>query len=1346
MDQAFRLFDFNVFNKNMEEEAGDSNSDESEDQPTSYGKKCDKTTFIIQMFGINEKGQSCSILVDDYKPFFYIKVPETWGQTKKGQLFNHIKQSVGSYYTNCIVDCKLIKRKKLYGFDAGKEYRFVMIEFSNMNAFNKVKKMWYKNSEMINGRFEQQLLPDGYAFTTEDGETAMLEIYESNIPPLLRFFHIQDISPTGWVALPNKKTIPIANISKTTTCTFEFKIEYKNIIPLNNKETRVPYKICSFDIEASSSHGDFPVPKKSYKKLATNIVDYFDKLFKTTDITTVDCKQVLQDIMLRAFGFPIRNQDVYDNIDLVYPKVRPRTEQEVLAMFNKWINQRVRNPNGDDDEEANEQVTIESMFESKNKSLYGSSVSAKLADEEQDADADAEEDGNSDSDDDAPVEDAEDASSSAKWYLQKKTAKYENRNATVFTMITDSAFDRSSKVDELNRTLCNPRNFPELEGDKVTFIGSTFLKYGDKEPYMNHCIALNTCDHVDQDNTIIESYGTEKEVLLAWRDLINQENPDVIIGYNIFGFDYTFMFQRALETECAEEFLKMSRNANEVCASTDFKTKKLKIEESSIVIASGTHELQYIKMQGRVQIDMYNYFRREENLTSYKLDYVAGHFIGDDIKQCTHIVEPASVQDTVEDTCLSKITTANMTGLLEGTYIHIEEFKHSINYYKNGAKFKVCRVNKAEGWFTIYGHETPDIAGSKSVRWCLAKDDVTPQDIFRLSNGSSADRSIVAKYCIQDCNLVQYLFNKVDVLTGFVEMAKLCSVPMSFLVFRGQGIKLLSFVAKKCREKKTLMPVINKGNINDGYEGAIVLDPKCGLYLDNPVAVGDFASLYPSSMLSENISHDSKVWTKEYDLCGNLIAETGVQNKKTGQFVYDGLEGYEYVQIKYDTYKYVRAKPTAKAQKVLSGYKVCCYAQFPEGRAIMPAILEELLSARKSTRKLIPQQDDEFMKNVLDKRQLAYKVTANSLYGQCGAKTSAFYEQDAAASTTATGRKLLTYAKRVVEECYGDNVCETAKYGQVRTKAEYIYGDTDSVFFTFNLTDMEGNKIGGEPALEISIELAKEATHLVSQFLKVPHDFEYEKTFMPFCLLSKKRYVGMLYEHNPKKGKRKEMGIVLKRRDNAPIVKDIYGGVIDIFMKEQNLQKAVDFLKQSLQDIVDEKISVDKLIISKSLNSFYKNPKQIAHKVLADRIATREPGNKPKPGDRIPFIYIVGDKKDLQGNKIETPAFIRSNPQTVKIDYSFYITNQIMKPLLQLFGLVLEQMWELKKMRGKIATFKAEVQKLRDNEDKFEDKLTKLKDKEVKGLLFDDYLRKITNVRNGNKTVTQFFALMKKNA
>ena len=59
---------------------------------------------------------------------------------------------------------------------------------------------------------------------------------------------------------------------------------------------------------------------------------------------------------------------------------------------------------------------------------------------------------------------------------------------------------------------------------------------------------------------------------------------------------------------------------------------------------------------------------------------------------------------------------------------------------------------------------------------------------------------------IQDCNLVHQLFNKIDVITGYVEMSRICSVPISFLVFRGQGIKLTSYVAKQCLKNDTLMP------------------------------------------------------------------------------------------------------------------------------------------------------------------------------------------------------------------------------------------------------------------------------------------------------------------------------------------------------------------------------------------------------------------------------------------------------------------------------------------------------------------------------------------------------------
>jgi DNA polymerase elongation subunit (family B) len=875
--------------------------------------------------------------------------------------------------------------------------------------------------------------------------------------------------------------------------------------------------------------------------------------------------------------------------------------------------------------------------------------------------------------------------------------------------------------------------FPKLEGDKCTFIGSTFMNFGENEPNFNHCIVLNTCSNLPIENSVVESYSTEKEVLLAWQKLVQRENPDIIIGYNIFGFDYEFMFRRAEENNCVEEFLKLSRNKDEICGTKDKDSGKWKIEESSIQIASGQHDLRFIKMNGRLQVDLYNFYRRGENLTSYKLDYVAGYFIGDYVKGLAH-----SESETV-------VKTSNMTGLLVGSFVHFEEIGHSVDYYEDGAKFLVTYVDKINGKFKINGIVNPDSV-SKKVRWCLAKDDVTPKDIFRMTNGTADDRCVIAKYCIQDCNLVHYLFNKSDVLTGFIEMAKICSVPINFLVMRGQGIKLTSFIAKKCREKRTLMPVIEKGGLDEGFEGAIVLDPKCDLYLDNPVACNDYASLYPSSMISENLSHDSKVWTTEYDLAGNLIEEWG-EKDEAGNYIYDNLPGYSYVDVKYDAYVYRRKHPLASAEKVLSGYKLCRFAQpVPnengDGEAIMPAVLKELLKARKDTRKKQKDEKDLFMWQVLEQRQLGYKVTANSLYGQCGAKTSTFYEKDIAACTTATGRKLLTYGKRIIEECYGDKICDTTKYGKVQTRAEYIYGDTDSVFYTFNLEDLDGNKIRGKKALEITIELAQQVGDVSAKFLKSPHDFEYEKTFMPFCLLSKKRYVGMKYEKDPDVCKRNEMGIVLKRRDNAPIVKDIYGGIIDILMKKQNIQEAIDFLRGCLKNIVEEKYPMEKLIITKSLRSGYKNPKGIAHKVLADRITARDPGNKPSSGDRIPFVYIsTADKKALQGEKIETPTFITENK--LKIDYSFYITNQIMKPVQQVFALVLEKIWEMNKKLPKLKQFKKETENLKkeylEDKDKFEDKLEAMRCKEIKVLLFDEYLRVTNNEKEGVQSLMKFF-------
>jgi DNA polymerase elongation subunit (family B) len=1235
-----RLLDFKVY-------------DEKTNTPDSPKSTKVNYSLIVQLFGNDEHGNTYSCLVEDFKPYFYLKCDDSINEKMIPLIQNQLEQELS--YNNSISSITMEYKKTLYGFDDGKTYPCLKISMNSLKGFNNIK-------YVIQNYIKSGLV--GYPFNK-----TYLEMYETNIQPILRFFHEYDIQPAGWISIDENNVKKV--YEKNTTCTHEFRCESKYIKSENNIEKNVPLKICSFDIEALSSHGDFPLARKNYKRLANQIVEFWeseDLEYEDNDAKE-ECCVWFSLFLMSAFGYG----------DCSYVDVVELKKKENREVIQKRVELVIK--------DNKQYVLLDLLTDKKNKRDFT---------------------------------------------IEKITARFD-------------------------------KYFPPLKGDIVTFIGSTFRKNCETEPYLNHIIALNTCDSMGIENEEIVTCYSEQDVLIEWCKIIQREDPDIIIGYNIFGFDYRFLLDRANELgrQCCEAFLRLSRINGDVCASWNQKIQEYESDTTTISIASGTHELHYLAMTGRIQIDMYNYFRREYNLESYKLDYVSGYFIRNDI---------TNVNDYWVHT--------KTEGLKVGNYIHIEEIGHSSDYYDDGKKFEVVEVKLDS--FRLNVKINPNF--EKKVIWCLAKDDVSPQDIFNMTRKGSKERAVIAKYCIQDCNLVQHLFRKIDVLTGFTEMSNLCSVPIEYLVIRGQGIKLFSFVAKKCREFNTILPVLTfNENDKSGYEGAIVLEPKCGLYLTEPVACVDYSSLYPSSMISENLSHDSKVWSKEYDLYGNIVKTTGIQNEH-GEFTYDNLDHIQYTNIKFDTYEYI---PKSKInnevsstdnivyEKKKNGFKIVRFAK-PKSKekAIMPSILEALLKARKQTRaqarhieitdkngnvvcgrvvqkneetitledvqntfyeirtcdiyKQVPKYDT-FMKNVLDKRQLAIKVTANSLYGQCGAKTSSFFEQDVAAATTATGRTLLQCAKRCIEEIYGDKICETT-YGKVHSHAEYIYGDTDSVFMSFKLTDLQGNKIEGKEALKHTIELAKRVGRLVSKFLRAPHELEYEKTFMPFCLLSKKRYVGMLYEECPNTCVRKSMGIVLKRRDNAPIVKDIYGGIIDILMKEQNVKKAIEFMNQSLQKLTKGQYPLEKLIITKSLRDYYKNPSQIAHKVLAERIGQRNPGNKPRSGDRIPFVYIKtkanSKTKLLQGDKIEHPQFIRDNPK-LKPDYSFYITNQIMKPVQQLFGLVLDDIPGFNKVKKLFDCNMNTIYRIVEDEEQLRKKQQSLRDKYVKQLLFDSYLLRL---------------------
>jgi len=1244
----WRLLDFKIEDISVDCIDTESETEENTEQ-------IEQKQSVIIIICINEIGQPCCFRAINFKPYFYIEIGNLNINNVRDSIVKRTKINVDS------VEIVKVQRKKLQGFDDGQIYNFAQIKCESMFIYNKITNLWYDYPDNKNSF--KKLKANGVLISNKQ-----TTIFESDIPPLLKFFHDRNINPSGWIRVENIKVIN--NYNKYTNCIEEYEVDYNNIHPIDCI-TKPNFKICSFDCEMSSSHGDFPIAIKNYFKLASQLIETCIK----TELTHED----IIDRIINAF----QQTNKYIDTSTVYPKDK---DYILNNCIESWINDNTftitkeiidssipENIDENDDNEGQQQMTdwITTSVEIKTSSAIQCLINLSC--------------------------------------LKNKTQ----------IKLNDIVYSITKSLD---------KHFPKLEGDKVTYIGSTFIKYASPEYKYSNCLVLGECDTID--NVSVQCCNNETDLLMAWNNLILQEDPDIIIGYNIDGFDFKFMADRAKELNCFTEFLNMSRIKNEICY--DEKTETLK--QTKIKVASGEYISYSINMTGRINVDLLKYFRRNENFASYKLDDVSGNFINADI--ITHLTD-------------NSFQSKNTNGLKIGSYVHLlDDFDQQMF---DGDKFMITDINTDV--ITI----NSNISFVGVTKWALAKDDVTPKEIFELwSQGNNADRAKVGKYCIQDCDLVLLLFNLCDILTGFTEMSNICYTPIKFIIERGQGIKIKSFVGKICKDNNILIQTINKGNETDAYEGAAVLEPKTGIYFDNPIACLDFASLYPSTQMSYNISHDTLVWKKEFDLQGKCIIDTSTLTK------YDNIPGYTYCNIEYDTVKY-NIKENGKFEKIKVGTTLCRFVQPNENETervgIFPMILKSLLYKRKETRKLAAKETNPFMQNILNKRQLGYKVTANSLYGQSGSKTSMFYNKDISACTTSMGKKLLFYAKQIIEECYKQGTIvsvlhtenETHIPDKIIVNSECIYGDTDSVFFTLNMTDLNGNNIRGKLALDITIRVAKEIGKIISNYLPKPQDLEYEKTFMPFCLMSKKRYCGRLYEDDPNIYVNKDMGNVNKRRDNARIVKDVFIAVRDSILNIDTNKSSVELvdysltiLKQMLDDIISQKVDIKKLEISKSLRSWYVNPYSISQKVLANRVMERQKGIIFKAGDRITYVHIIPKhiKKDmLQGDKIETTEYTVKN--NLKIDYSYYIENQIMNPIVQIYSLVLELLPNIRNNKSilKEVINNTEIIKNKyiNDPDKRVTEINKYRARLAQKYIFDPYIIKLNSIKTGNQLISSFF-------
>ncbi|CAF1669038.1 unnamed protein product, partial [Adineta ricciae] len=247
------------------------------------------------------------------------------------------------------------------------------------------------------------------------------------------------------------------------------------------------------------------------------------------------------------------------------------------------------------------------------------------------------------------------------------------------------------------------------------------------------------------------------------------------------------------------------------------------------------------------------------------------------------------------------------------------------------------------------------------------KEDVQHSIISDLQNGNAQTRHRLAVYCLKDAYLPLRLLEKLMSLINYMEMARVTGVPMNYLLQRGQQIKVISQILRKCKEKNLLIPAMKVNDNGDDFTGATVIEPIRGYY-DTPITTLDFSSLYPSIMQAHN-------------LCYSTLITDG------------------------------RIKQTLSEDDYITTPSGNCFVKSSVRRGLLPEILENLLSARKRAKQMMKEETDEFRKKVLDGRQNALKISANSVYGFTGAQVGKLPCLEISQSVTSIGREMIEKTK-----------------------------------------------------------------------------------------------------------------------------------------------------------------------------------------------------------------------------------------------------------------------------------------------------------------------------------------------
>lgn len=499
------------------------------------------------------------------------------------------------------------------------------------------------------------------------------------------------------------------------------------------------------------------------------------------------------------------------------------------------------------------------------------------------------------------------------------------------------------------------------------------------------------------------------------------------------------------------------------------------------------------------------------------------------------------------------------------------------------------------------------------------------KDMLVWWNTGAREEDFIA-YGLRDAEVVLEMVQKFRLLDRFIMLSRKSGKLLQDVIdSTGFGGLVENLLMKEFHKEERVVPtrsVKSENRSGFGYDdedtglgGAYVLEPKLGI-TDN-LGSCDYSGLYPSLIIKHNLCYSTF-------LLDNIPVGVGNENVES----IESEEGIPYGKfVKKDIYQ-----------------------------GILPRILIGLKEERVHLKGLMKKCEKGSVEYIMyDASQNAAKILMNSVYGYTGEKIAKLYSWAISNSVTSTGRKQI---KGTILDI---NKYVVSIYG-VEYKMGVVQSDTDSCYVRVIRSD--GNVITRDEVVKCMNEVIEK----INLGLEKPMELSFENYIRRLLVTAKKRYT-MLVEDE--KGRRSivNKGIESVRRDWCDYATDCMDNVIETLLEEEDvgsgIKKSIQLVRDESEKLIDGKIDLDKLVLSKKLSKLITGDYKAVHVSVAKKMVAR--GKKADAGDRISYI-ITNNGKKLISEKAEEVELVKEGK--FKVDTDYYIHHQLLPPVMRVFDVL----------------------------------------------------------------------------